>query len=164
MLPALRRGRPAGGATNTHAGVRGASGPGEAQRVEADTGTCGDVFKVRDGAAHVRAVRHLLLITTASPWHAPNRLGFTTGGHLVLGAEDRSGRRDHRSHWFHGHRDIKQERVQHMLARVRKVWPNEAAEEWRHGSNEVLEGARLIDMVRLGRTDEVLAALEVERA
>jgi hypothetical protein len=59
---------------------------------------------------------------------------------------------------------IKQERVQHMLARVRKVWPNEAAEEWRHGSNEVLEGARLIDMVRLGRTAAVLAALEVARA
>ena len=51
-----------------------------------------------------------------------------------------------------------------MLARVRKVWPNEAAEEWRHGSNEVLEGARLIDMVRLGRTDAVLAALVVARA
>lgn len=58
----------------------------------------------------------------------------------------------------------KQERVQMVLARPREVWPKEAAEEWLHGSNDVLEGARLIDLVRRGRTDEVLAALEVERA
>jgi uncharacterized protein (DUF2384 family) len=58
----------------------------------------------------------------------------------------------------------KQERVRTVLARAREVWPNEAAEEWMHGSNDVLEGARPIDLVRRGRTDEVLAALEVERA
>ncbi|MFF0944151.1 antitoxin Xre/MbcA/ParS toxin-binding domain-containing protein [Kocuria sp. CPCC 205300] len=51
-----------------------------------------------------------------------------------------------------------------VLARSREVWPNEAAEEWMHGSNDVLEGARPIDLVRLGRTDEVLATLEVARA
>ncbi|WP_143469986.1 antitoxin Xre/MbcA/ParS toxin-binding domain-containing protein [Kocuria sp. WRN011] len=59
---------------------------------------------------------------------------------------------------------IKQERVQVVLARAREIWPNETAEEWMHGSNNVLEGARPIDLVRRGRTDEVLAALEVERA
>jgi uncharacterized protein (DUF2384 family) len=58
----------------------------------------------------------------------------------------------------------KQERVQIVLARAREVSPNEAAEEWLHGSNDVLEGARPIDLVRRGRADEVLAALEVERA
>ncbi|MFI7744622.1 antitoxin Xre/MbcA/ParS toxin-binding domain-containing protein [Kocuria rhizosphaericola] len=58
----------------------------------------------------------------------------------------------------------KQEREQMLLARARKVWPNEATEEWMHGSNDVLEGARPIDLVRRGQTDEVLTALEVERA
>lgn len=58
----------------------------------------------------------------------------------------------------------KQERVQVVLVRVREVWPNETAEEWMHGSNGVLDGARPIDLVRYGRTDEVLAALEVARA
>ena len=58
----------------------------------------------------------------------------------------------------------KQERVQMVLARARQIWPNETAEEWMHGSNDVLDGARLIDLVRLCRTDEVLAALEVARA
>jgi hypothetical protein len=57
-----------------------------------------------------------------------------------------------------------QERVHVVLARVREIWPNETAEEWMHGSNDVLDGARPIDLVRLGRTDEVLAALEVECA
>jgi hypothetical protein len=56
------------------------------------------------------------------------------------------------------------ERVQVVLARVREVWPNGAVEEWIHGSKDVLDGARPIDLVRLGRTDEVLAALEVARA
>lgn len=51
-----------------------------------------------------------------------------------------------------------------VLARARQIWPNDTAEEWLHGSNDVLEGARPIDLVRRGRTDEVLAALEVERA
>jgi hypothetical protein len=59
---------------------------------------------------------------------------------------------------------VKQELVQAVLARVREVWPNEAAGEWMHGSNDVLDGARLIDLVRLCRTDEVLAVLEVARA
>jgi uncharacterized protein (DUF2384 family) len=58
----------------------------------------------------------------------------------------------------------KQKRVQMVLALARQIWPDEAAEEWLHGSNEVLEGARPIDLVRRGRTDEVLAALEVARA
>ncbi|MUN62881.1 hypothetical protein GMA12_06955 [Kocuria sediminis] len=60
--------------------------------------------------------------------------------------------------------EANQERVQMVLARVRKVWPHEVAEEWLHGYNDVLEGARPIDLVRRGRTDEVLAALEVARA
>ncbi|MFI7496780.1 antitoxin Xre/MbcA/ParS toxin-binding domain-containing protein [Kocuria sp. M4R2S49] len=58
----------------------------------------------------------------------------------------------------------KQERVQVVLVRVREVWPNEAAEEWMHGSNGALDGARPIDLVRLGRIHEGLAALEVARA
>ena len=58
----------------------------------------------------------------------------------------------------------KQERVQKVLALARQIWPHETAEKWMHGSNDVLEGARLIDLVRRGRTDEALAALEVERA
>ncbi|MEX5255069.1 antitoxin Xre/MbcA/ParS toxin-binding domain-containing protein [Kocuria arenosa] len=58
----------------------------------------------------------------------------------------------------------KQERVQMVLALARQIWPNDTAEEWMHGSNDVLEGARPIDLVRRGRTDEVLVALEVERA
>ncbi|MGQ1798037.1 antitoxin Xre/MbcA/ParS toxin-binding domain-containing protein [Kocuria oceani] len=58
----------------------------------------------------------------------------------------------------------KQERVQMVRARARQIWPNDTAEEWLHGSNDVLDGARPIDLVRRGRTDEVLAALEVERA
>lgn len=58
----------------------------------------------------------------------------------------------------------KQERVQMVRARARQIWPDDTAEEWLHGYNDVLDGARPIDLVRRGRTDEVLAALEVERA
>lgn len=58
----------------------------------------------------------------------------------------------------------KQERVQMVLALARQIWPNDTAEEWMHGSNNVLEGAQPIALVRRGTTDEVLAALEVERA
>ncbi|MEX5298214.1 hypothetical protein RCG67_05490 [Kocuria sp. CPCC 205292] len=58
----------------------------------------------------------------------------------------------------------KQKRVQRVLARAREGRPNEVVEEWLHGSNDVLKGARPIDLARRGQTDEVLAALEVERA
>lgn len=56
-----------------------------------------------------------------------------------------------------------QERVQMVLERVREVWPDEAAEEWMHGCDDVLEGARPVDLARLGRTGEVLVAREVAR-
>lgn len=59
---------------------------------------------------------------------------------------------------------IKQKQVPVVLARAREIWPNEAVEEWMHGSNDVLEGARPIDLVRLARTDEMLVALELARA
>lgn len=58
----------------------------------------------------------------------------------------------------------KQERVRMVRARARQIWPNETAEEWLHGFNDVLEGVRTIDLVRRARADELLAALEVERA
>jgi hypothetical protein len=59
---------------------------------------------------------------------------------------------------------VKQQQVPVVLARARDIWPNEAVEEWVHGSNDVLDGARLIDLVRLAKTDEMLVALELARA
>lgn len=50
---------------------------------------------------------------------------------------------------------FRDEQLQAVLARVCEVWPGRSAEERMYGSDDYLEGARPVDLVRLGRADEV---------
>lgn len=52
----------------------------------------------------------------------------------------------------------------YVMAKARQIWPAEAALEWFHGSNDYLDGARPIDVLKRCGTTEVVKALEVELA
>ncbi|RYB89315.1 DUF2384 domain-containing protein [Nocardioides glacieisoli] len=47
-----------------------------------------------------------------------------------------------------------------VLARARELWAEPSASEWLRGTSSHLNGARPIDLVRLGRAAEVLGALD----
>lgn len=54
--------------------------------------------------------------------------------------------------------------LDYVMAKALQIWPAEAALEWFHGSNDYLDGARPIDVLKLRGTTEVIKALDVEMA
>lgn len=54
--------------------------------------------------------------------------------------------------------------LDYVMAKALQIWPAEAALEWFHGSNDHLDGARPIDVLKLRGTTEVVKALDVEMA
>lgn len=54
--------------------------------------------------------------------------------------------------------------LDYVMAKALQIWPATAALEWFHGSNDYLDGARPIDVLKLRGTAEVIKALDVEMA
>lgn len=51
-----------------------------------------------------------------------------------------------------------------VLANLLRLYPADAAEQWLQGSNPHLGDRRPIDLVRVGRAEELLGAIAVERS
>lgn len=49
--------------------------------------------------------------------------------------------------------------LEFIIARARLIWDESVITDWLHGSNAFLDGATPLEMIRRGRTSEVLDAL-----
>ena len=54
--------------------------------------------------------------------------------------------------------------LDYVLAKALQIWPAKAALDWFEGSNDYLDGARPIDVLKLRGATEVVQALEVAMA
>lgn len=54
--------------------------------------------------------------------------------------------------------------LDYVMARALQIWPAATAMEWFHGSNDYLDGARPIDVLKRRGASEVVKALEIELA
>lgn len=54
--------------------------------------------------------------------------------------------------------------LDYVMAKALQIWPAKAALQWFHGSNDYLDGARPIDVLKLRGATEVIKALDVEMA
>lgn len=50
--------------------------------------------------------------------------------------------------------------LEFIVARARMVWPDVVVSDWLTGHNAFLDGATPLDMIRAGRTSEVLDAID----
>lgn len=54
--------------------------------------------------------------------------------------------------------------LDYVMAKALQIWPAKTALEWFHGSNDYLDGARPIDVLKRRGVNEVIMALELEMA
>ncbi|MGP5710252.1 hypothetical protein ACTXPC_17795 [Brachybacterium alimentarium] len=54
--------------------------------------------------------------------------------------------------------------LEFIIARASMVWDDEVIQDWLEGHNAFLGGAKPLDMVRRGRTSEVLGAISGDEA
>lgn len=54
--------------------------------------------------------------------------------------------------------------LDYVMAKALQIWPAETALEWFHGSNDYLDGARPIDVLKRRGTTEIIKVLDLEMA